>query len=118
VVLDVVMDAQPSKPEIGKYDWIERRQCRGYFASIMRPVLRELNIPDRKVAMLMRALGHPMSASYVSRVMSGKRVLNPQTVNKFCELLRADAGARHKLHRAAALDYGYDIGSIEGRAED
>jgi len=98
--------------------WIERKQARDAFGSLMRPVFKSMGLSGNQVALLMAARGHRMTGSYCNRILSGHRVINPQTVDKFADLVRADAGARHRMHRAAAIDCGYDVGSIHGTADE
>ena len=60
--------------------WIERKQARDAFGSLMRPVFKSMGLSGNQVALLMAARGHRMTGSYCNRILSGHRVINPPHV--------------------------------------
>jgi len=49
------------------------------------------------------------SSAYVSSISTGKRQVSPSRVSSIAAALHAEAGDISRLHRAAALDMGFNL---------
>ena len=66
------------------------------------------------LARLMCKRGYRISKQFVCFMASGDRRVPPEQLNRICEVLHLDETERLRLHRAAAIDYGFELGSIDG----
>jgi hypothetical protein len=90
-----------------------------HVAQILRPLLRRGGLEtDSDAAALMRALGFDMTADNMQRLCRGERRMRPLLAKKISDMLRLPDHLKHRLHRAAAADYGYEIGNLEGGPDD
>ena len=58
----------------------------------------------------MELKGKALHISAISHYMTTDRTIAPKLVNRFAQALELDKDQTTRLHRAAALDYGYQIG--------
>lgn len=57
---------------------------------------------------------YPVTRSYVGLIANGARPANPEIINAMCEALGAPKAVKVRLHRSAAIDVGYEIGTVDG----
>jgi len=69
---------------------------------------------DKEAARIMRLRGVSVSRQHMQRLGRGDRRVTPYMCNQLAHMLKLSDEDRHRLARAAAKDYGYDIGHIEG----
>ena len=55
---------------------------------------------------------YEITQPYLNQIKNGRIPVMPDVVDHFCKALQLDATARLDMHRAAAHDYGYDMGVI------
>ena len=110
----------PGWIDIEGQHWLKRGVSRSSMAGVLRPLFRRAGLKtDRAAAQLLRARGvYPISDSYVWKLATGLRPMSPKMVREFAVMLRLDSVHRRLLNRAAARDFGYDIGSIHGSIQD
>lgn len=68
-------------------------------------------------AMLQRSMakrGHRITKQFLNMMAQGKRRVPGHQLQKISEALGLDEVARRRLHRAAAMDAGYDVGGVDG----
>lgn len=53
--------------------------------------------------------GFRVTKQFIGLIANGKRRCTPRQINRICETLLLDEFSRRQLHRAAAIDYGYEI---------
>ena len=57
--------------------------------------------------------GYRLSKQFIGAVGLGTRRVPAEQLRKMCEVLGLDEMERRRLHRAAAMDYGFDIGGLD-----
>ena len=67
-----------------------------------------------RLAKGMTRRGYRISKQFIGFIALGYRRVPAHQLVRICETLGLDEGERLKLHRAAALDYGFQIGAIDG----
>jgi hypothetical protein len=80
------------------------------FQKIM--VLRESTY-DR-LAKAMGKRGYRISKQFIGMLALGQRRVPAQQLKRMCEVLELDQLARQRLHKAACIDMGFDIGGLDG----
>lgn len=58
--------------------------------------------------------GYRVSKQFMSFMATGARRVPAEQLRRICEVLKLDEAERRILHRAAAIDYGFELGSING----
>ena len=58
--------------------------------------------------------GYRISKQFIGFVANGDRRVPAEQLRRMCEVLQLDEVERLRLHKAAALDYGFELGAING----
>ena len=58
--------------------------------------------------------GYRLSKQFIGAIGLGTRGVPSNQLRKICEVLGLDEVERQRLHRAAALDHGFEIGGLDG----
>jgi len=58
--------------------------------------------------------GYRLSKQFIGAMGLGTRKVPAEQLKKICEVLGLDEQERQRLHKAAALDYGFEIGALDG----
>jgi len=67
-------------------------------------------------ARLSRAMsrrGNRLSKQFIGAIGLGTKRVPAEQLRKICSALELDETERQRLHRAAAMDYGFDIGGLD-----
>ena len=79
------------------------------FPREFQKVLIASQLDNSGLAKAMTRRGFRISKQFIGMIASGKRNCPPRQLKRICETLLLDEFSRKQLHRAAAIDYGYDI---------
>lgn len=79
------------------------------FPREFQKVLISGQIDNAGLAKAMTKRGFRISKQFIGQMISGKRKCPPRQLKRICETLLLDEFSRKQLHRAAAIDYGFDI---------
>jgi hypothetical protein len=66
------------------------------------------------LARAMTKRGYRISKQFMSFMANGDRRVPAEQLRRMCEVLQLDEVERLKLHKAAAIDYGFELGAING----
>ena len=58
--------------------------------------------------------GYRVSKQFIGALANGDRRVPAEQLRRMCEVLQLDENERLRLHRAAAIDYGFELGAIGG----
>ena len=56
--------------------------------------------------------GYRISKQFLCFMATGDRRVPAEQLRRMCEVLQLDEVERLRLHRAAAIDYGFELGAI------
>jgi len=65
-----------------------------------------------RTARAMNKRGYPVSKQYIGMLGGGQRNAPPEQVRRICEVLGLADDERKQLHKAAAIDVGYELGPL------
>ena len=88
----------------------DRRHC---FPLEFQKALISRESDYARLSRSMSKRGYRLSKQFIGAIGLGTRRVPAIQLRKICETLGLDELERRRLHRAAALDYGFDIGGIE-----
>ena len=57
--------------------------------------------------------GYKLSKQFISFIALGDKRVPADQLRKICDTLQLDEIERRRLHRAAAMDYGFEIGGLD-----
>lgn len=60
----------------------------------------------------MHRRGYRISRQFLHYLATGQRKVSGEQLRRICETLHLDEVEKLRLHRAAALDYGFEIGGM------
>lgn len=89
----------------------EKRHC---FPLEFAKALISKETDGTNLAKAMTKRGYRISKQFIGFMANGDRRVPAEQLKRMCEVLQLDHIERLKLHRAAAIDYGFELGSIEG----
>ena len=78
----------------------------------LRRAMRENGITDQYLTGLLAMEGVRYERSTITRIKNGEIAATPRVVEAICAALRVGGDMRKEWHRAAAADYGYDMGEM------
>lgn len=88
----------------------ERLRPRGRFGAIYQAHMKRCDITPSGLSHRLDLAGHRLHVTAIAHYMSEDRVPSPDRINWFAQALDLDETQTTELHRAAALDYGFEIG--------
>lgn len=91
-----------------------RVKPKGEFGREVTKCLISLEANNRELWKALREGGEPCSTKYIDMVIAGQRHPRVELVDAICACLGLTADRRHRMHRAAAIDAGYQIGALDG----
>ena len=56
--------------------------------------------------------GYRISKQFLCFMAAGDRRVPSEQLRRICEVLQLDEAERMKLHKAAAIDYGFELGPV------
>lgn len=66
------------------------------------------------LAKAMQRRGYRASKQFIGMLGLGQRRVPPEQLKRMCEALQLTEVEKLRLHRAACLDMGFEIGSLDG----
>jgi hypothetical protein len=57
--------------------------------------------------------GYQLSKQFIGAIGTGSKKVPSEQLKRICETLRLDEQERRRLHRAAAIDHGFDVGGLD-----
>ena len=89
-----------------------RWPVRDAFGSRLKSLMAERGMTDNFVIGLLLGQHYECSQPYLNRIKNGKEPVAPDLVDTICAAMRLDDATRMQMHKAAAADYGYDMGVV------
>ena len=86
-----------------------KRHC---FSIEVQKALISRETDQTNLARTMTKRGYRVSKQFIGAIANGDRRVPAEQLRRMCEVLQLDEAERHKLHLAAALDYGFELGSL------
>lgn len=87
------------------------RNYKGHFFGLeLNKFLVSRNYIEMDLVRAMNRLGYPVSRQMISLLVRNERGATPEMCDKLAQGLKLDRTERERLHRAAAIDAGYQIG--------
>ena len=90
---------------------MDRRHC---FPLEFQKVLISRESDYARLSRTMSKRGYRLSKQFIGAMGIGTRRVPPEQLRKMCEVLQLDELERLRLNRAAAMDYGFEIGGLDG----
>lgn len=87
---------------------------RCYFPLEFQKVLIGKETDYRRLSNSMAKRGYRLSFQYIAAAAIGTERMTPFQLRRICETLQLDERERRRLHKAAALDYGFELGVLDG----
>ena len=84
----------------------------GCFPLELQKLLVSRELDQKRLTLNMHRRGYRISKQFISLIMCGGRPCPPGQVQRISETLQCDDQERLKLHKAAAIDYGYEVGPL------
>lgn len=89
-----------------------RRKPRDAVGSRLRRIMLERGLTDQFLRGMLARAGFTCSQPYLNRLKNGHELAFPWTIDYLATALNLDGPTRLEWHKAAAADYGYDMGVI------
>jgi len=84
------------------------------FSYEFQKLLVSKNMNARQIHVHLKSQGHRGSEKYVNDLAKGRELPAPVMIDHIAKIMNLNTQERVRLHRAVALDKGYQIGSVEG----
>ena len=88
----------------------DRRHC---FPLEFQKALVSRESDYARLSRRMTQRGYRLSRQFIAAVGIGDKRVPAEQLVRICEVLGLDEAERRRLHRAAAMDYGFDIGGLD-----
>ena len=79
------------------------------FPALFQRILVAKETTQSNIVRAIAHKGYRLSRQFMSLIANGQRSVPPLQLQRICEALELDSAERADLHRAAALDHGYEI---------
>ena len=86
-----------------------KRHC---FSIELAKALISRETDQTNLARAMTKRGYRISKQFIGAIANGERRVPAEQLRRMCEVLQLDEVERLRLHRAAAIDYGFELGQI------
>ncbi len=89
---------------------MERKHC---FPLEFQKALISRETDYTRLSLAMGKRGYRLSKQFIGAMALGDRRVPSGQLKRICEVLQLDEVERLRLHRAAAMDYGFELGGLD-----